>query len=193
MKYRLAPALFFILILHACREEETQWDPEVLALLSGQTEILDSVVIQYTDLGIKRMVITAPVMYRVPYRNQRAYQQVFPKTLHVDFYNAEGKKAGSLDAGYGERSESEKTIVVREKVVVVMENGDRLESPEMKWSENTHKIFSDKPYKYTRPNGDFSTGFGFEANETFTEIKSKSVYNRSNVASLGGGVKDSIP
>lgn len=192
MRVFFLPALFWVIWLAGCRDEETHWDPETLKLLSSQTEILDSVVIQYTDMGIKRLVITAPVMYRVPYRNQRAYQQIFPQTLHVDFFNADGEKAGSLDAGYGERSESEKTIIVRDKVVVMMENGDRLESPEMMWTENTHKITSDKPYKYTRPNGDFSTGFGFEANETFTEIKSRSVYNRSNVSSLQGR-KDSIP
>jgi LPS export ABC transporter protein LptC len=113
--------------------------------------------------------LTAPYM-RMIHRADSPYWE-FPRSLHVDFYNAEKVIESKLDALYGKYLQEQNKVYLRDSVVVKnVLQGDTLHSQELWWDKRTERFYTDKPVRiYTKTKILFGTGM--EADQNFKWYK----------------------
>jgi LPS export ABC transporter protein LptC len=136
-----------------------------------------SIKIIYSDSAQVKVELTAPVLNR--YETDNAYIEM-PKGLQALFYNERMEVKSKLNALYGIRYERDQRMEARKNVVVVNENGDRLETEHLIWDEKKEKLISDDFVKIITKD-EIIFGNGFEANQDFTKYK---IFNIKGTISL---------
>lgn len=121
----------------------------------------------YSDQGVVRMVLDAVAVSR--YALEDPYME-FNDGLKVRFFNPYPRESSSLEALYGIRYEKTEMTIVRDSVVVINAEGDRLDTEELIWNPVEQNIRSDKFVKITTAD-EIIFGTGFEADEEFTRYK----------------------
>ena len=120
--------------------------------------------------GRMKAHLTAPLLLR--YQGDSASKAVFPKTLHVDFYNDSLKIESQLRADYGQFLENEKKVFLKDNVVAFNIKGDTLFCSELNWDQNAGRFYTDK--KVTLSKGFRSSLFigldGMSCNQDLTDI-----------------------
>jgi LPS export ABC transporter protein LptC len=113
--------------------------------------------------------LTAPYMLRIQ-KADSPYAE-FPRSLHVDFYNASMVIESKLDALYGKYLQNQNKVYLRDSVVVKnVLKGDTLHSQELWWDQKTERFYTDKPVRiYTKTKILFGTGM--EADQNFKWYK----------------------
>ena len=109
--------------------------------------------------------LTAPFMLHYQ-RTDSPYAE-FPRTLHVDFYNAQMQVESQLDALYGKYLQNQEKVFLRDSVVVKnIQKGDTVRCQELWWDQHTERFTTDKPVRiYTKDKILFGTGM--EADQNF--------------------------
>lgn len=109
--------------------------------------------------------LTAPYMLRFQ-RADSPYAE-FPRSLHVDFYNAAMVVESQLDALYGKYFQNQDKVFLRDSVVVKnILKGDTVHCQELWWDQHTERFTTDKPVRiYTKDKILFGTGM--EADQNF--------------------------
>lgn len=106
-----------------------------------------------------------------------------PKGLEVTFFNEQRKVQTKLTANYGiayENNNNIQTMEVKNKVVVVNEKGDKLETEYLIWNALTKKIYTDDFVKITTKD-EIIMGDGLIAEQDFSEYEIKNVKGRIDV------------
>jgi LPS export ABC transporter protein LptC len=98
----------------------------------------------------------------------------FPKTLKVDFYDADGKIESHLDAKYGKYFETFNKVYLRDSVLIFNMQGDTLQTPELWWDQNSQRLYTDKRVR-VRKSGNLIFGVGMEAKQDLSDINIKQV------------------
>ena len=129
-------------------------------------EVITDVQILYSEVGEVQAILTAPELKRI--KDEKPHTE-FQKGLHVEFFN-EDHKTGDLKANYGIRYENSDETIVRNNVVVVNLEGEKLETEELTRNENTRRIYTDKQVKITTKTATL-WGMGLDAKEDFSEYK----------------------
>jgi LPS export ABC transporter protein LptC len=113
--------------------------------------------------------LTAPYMLGFQ-RSDSPYFE-FPRSLHVDFYNAGMVIESQMDALYGKFLQTQNKVYLRDSVVVKnVLKGDTLHTPELWWDKNTERFYTDKPVRiYEKTRTLFGTGM--EADQNFKWYK----------------------
>lgn len=126
-----------------------------------------NVVIKYSIAGKKKAVLTGPLMYRV--QDTVPYVE-FPKTLHVDFFDAFDSIESKLDARYAKYRESQSIVYLRDSVRVINNKGDTLYCDELYWDRNRTgtEFYTNKPVRI-RTRTQTINGIGMEARQDFKE------------------------
>lgn len=123
--------------------------------------------INYTLGGKAKAKLLSPLMLRV----QESIPYVeFPKTLHVDFFNEDGKIDSRLDAHYGKYFESQSKVFLKDSVRVINILGDTLYCHELWWDRNRtgFEFYTDKAVRIRRKL-QIIDGVGMEARQDFKE------------------------
>lgn len=111
--------------------------------------------------------LTAPTMVRVaadtPYIE-------FPKSLHVDFYNADKSVNSYLDSRYGRYFESLAKIYLKDSIKVIRLNGDTLFCKDLWWDQNKQLFYTDLPVLLKAPDKYIPGENGLEATQNFDRI-----------------------
>jgi LPS export ABC transporter protein LptC len=155
------------LVFCACENNEKQI-PNLRDKRTGLDEGHQIVV--YMSEGAKlKGKLTSPLMYS--FVGDSSYHE-FPKTLHVDFYNDSFQIESKLDAKYGKYREWEKKVFLKDSVVVInILKGDTLRCDELWWNQNTQKLYTDKPARYTGKDGFVNYGRnGLEAKQDLSDL-----------------------
>lgn len=87
--------------------------------------------------------------------------------LELLFYTADGSEGSVLTARRGKIWPDQKRMQVNEHVVFVNAKGERLETEELIWSQDSARVRTDKPVKITRKD-DILYGQGLDAAEDFS-------------------------
>lgn len=87
--------------------------------------------------------------------------------LELLFYTADGSEGSLLTARRGRIWPDQERMQVNEHVVFVNVKGERLETEELIWSQDSARVRTDKPVKITRK-GDILYGQGLDAAEDFS-------------------------
>lgn len=165
MTYRVLIACSLMLLFAACGD-----DPGEVGYLIDEEQLtyeeaLDVNMI-YSDSAIVRVEVSGPRMLR--YLDKETPRQEFLDGVKVVFYSP-GKKAQSiLTAKNAVRYEKKNEIHIRDSVVWQSYNGERLETEELIWEERKGRVYNNRYVKITKPEEEIH-GYGFEANQEFTE------------------------
>jgi LPS export ABC transporter protein LptC len=108
--------------------------------------------------------LTAPLLKS--YEGEDPYSE-FPQGLKIVFFDSLMNITSQLTAEYGISHDKQKLMEARKNVVVVNNRKhEQLNTEVLTWNQLTHKIYSDKFVKITRP-GKVIFGEGMQSDETF--------------------------
>ncbi|MFM7710750.1 MAG: LPS export ABC transporter periplasmic protein LptC [Ferruginibacter sp.] len=167
------------ILLMSCENDEERIKQLFAEKKIGIEEAHDVKII-YTIGGLTRSVLKAPLMLNV--QEVQPYVE-FPKTIHADFYNVEGRVESTLDAGYGKYRQYQSTIFLKDSVVVInIERGDTLYCEELYWDRNRtgFEFFTEKPVR-VRTKTEYINGTGMESSQDFKNWHIKEVTGRISV------------
>ena len=125
------------------------------------------VKVNYSLGGRKKAILVSPLMFRV----QETVPYIeFPKSIHVDFYDVQGKVESKLDAKYAKYKESQSNVFLRDSVRVINVLGDTLYCNELNWdlTRTGAEFYTDKPVRI-RTRTQIIDGIGMEAKQDFKE------------------------
>lgn len=138
---------------------------EVYHKESGPSEISENLLVYISRGGKVTYEFFAPVYY--VYDHPRALQ-LTPKGLRVIGFNAEGDTTVTLMAMYGIHRQNEHVMEAKHNVVIRnMETGEIVESEQLIWDMDAHKVYSNTQTKQTRPDGSVYIGDSFVSDENF--------------------------
>lgn len=168
---RLFPAgallLAGIALFSSCENDLSKVNTISSKLLEVSVETSKGITITYSDSAKVKAIMTSPLL--LSYKTEEPYD-LMPEGLKVVFYDDSLQVESTLTAKYGRRNISEKTMEVRDSVVVVSSDGRKLETERLVWEEEGDRIFSDKFVKITS-DGEISQGYGLETNSKFSPYK----------------------
>ena len=130
-------------------------------------EVAKQLDIIYTDSGHVKMHMTAPLMKHYTINVKDPYQE-FPEGVFIEFFTAKGEIKSTLKSKYAIRYDQTKMMEAKKDVVVVNEFGEKLNTNDLIWNENTRKIKAVGHVMVTTRKETLH-GQGLNANEDFSE------------------------
>lgn len=166
-KIIVASAVLVLAILFvACHKEEIRQEKE--ALPREQTPVLrtDSVTTLISDSGVTRYRIESP-QWLVYDKTEPPYQE-FPEGIYLEQFDEDLTVQASLKADYAYYNETEQEWTLRGNVHALNRKGEQFDTPELKWSQQGHRVYSDTSIHITREKS-IIEGVGFESNEEMSK------------------------
>lgn len=145
------------------------------------SDIAYNVTMEYTDDAQTLMELKAPVLER---KNTLPIKDIFPEGIVVTFYEDQQPYA-TLTSNYAERLPDDYLVIASGEVVFENIDGEKLETSELRWDERKGTIFTDRFARLTRPN-EIIYGYGFTANQDFTEIEFEKTTGKRPLPQLEG-------
>lgn len=130
-------------------------------------DVEDNASIFYTDSAKIKFHLTTPRIEN--YEGTDPYV-LFPKGITIDFYDDSGNINGHLEADYAIRHLNTKLMEGDNNVRIVNRNGDKLNTEQLFWDENKHKIYTNK-FVTIKTAREILYGNGLISNEDFTQYK----------------------
>lgn len=164
----VAVALFSVLaLLGACAREAEDVEP-VKAVVTEpvpEQQLFDYRMIESTA-GVKQWVLQSAEMQKFPGQRDMILSEV-----HMDFFRA-GEHFSVLDADSGRVNAQSRDVHTWGHVVVVTDDGRRLETAELSFSNESGLIYNEVFNRFTRAT-DVMTGIGLEATPDLEYIELK--------------------
>jgi LPS export ABC transporter protein LptC len=112
-----------------------------------------------TDSGRIQLILTSLLMEQYD-KTDPPYAE-FQSGIKVDIYNGKDKPVATVTSKYA-KCTSNNLWELRDSVVVVNENNERLETEQLFWNQEKDKIYTDRFVKITNEDV-ISQGIGFES------------------------------
>lgn len=93
------------------------------------------------------------------------------RPVNVTFFDSLGAEDGVMTAKEGTYNKRLNRLEVRGDVVIVRENGTRLETPRLVYDELRNQIFSDTTFVLNQPPRRQLSGIGFESDPQLTQFR----------------------
>ena len=158
----LALAMIFI----ACHREAVRQEEETLPREQVPAMITDSVTTLISDSGVTRFRIESP-QWLVFDKTEPPYQE-FPKGIYLEQFDEELNVQASLKADYAHYHEAAQIWTLRGNVHALNRKGEQFDTPELKWDQKEHRVYSDSSIHITREKS-IIEGIGFESNEEMSK------------------------
>ena len=163
----IAGSLILLAILFvACGKESLPQQEETLPREQTPAMLTDSVSTLISDSGITRYRIEAP-RWLVYDKTNPPYQE-FPNGIYLEQFDPDLTVQASLKADYAHYDENAQLWTLRGNVHSLNRKGEQFDSPEMKWDQKTHRVYSDTTIHITREKS-IIEGVGFESNEEMSK------------------------
>lgn len=169
LKIQFIGIFALIAALIACQKPEIE-KKQVFTEDDTAIEIGQNVEILYSDSAVVRVRVRGRVLHN--YLDRDDPRQEFPAGIRIDFLEPNLSVRSTLTAKTAVRKQEKGEIWVRDSVVLVTTEQEKLETEELIWDEKTAKIHTEKFVKVTKP-GEIIYGFGLEANQDFSYWKIK--------------------
>ncbi|HFA49078.1 MAG TPA: LPS export ABC transporter periplasmic protein LptC [Bacteroidetes bacterium] len=141
-----------------------------------QVETALGVEMLYSDSAIMDLRIVSPKLIR--HLDKRNPFQEFPDGIEIEFYDDKGiEVTARMTANYAQRYDNESKFIVRDSVVWMSENGEKLETEELIWEEEKDRVHTNK-FVIVRRGDEIIYGHGFESNKDFTEWTIRAIEGR---------------
>lgn len=168
---KIALILFFsIPFFYSCKNDLAEIN-KISSLEDANVEIGKKIELLYSTNGKVRARLIAPLLLR--HRTKIPFTEM-PNGLKLYFYNDSMVSESKLTAKYGITYEKSNEMIVRDSVVVINLKGEKLETEELIWNDQTQKISSTKFVKI-QTHDEIIYGDGLEANSDLTNYKIKKI------------------
>ena len=154
------------ILLSACHKGEIRQETETQPREQVAVLVTDSVTTLISDSGITRYRIESP-QWCVYDRTDPPYQE-FPQGIYLEQFDEDLTVKASLKADYAHYNETAQEWTLRGNVHALNRQGEQFDTPEMKWNQQTHKVYSDTSIHITREKS-IIEGVGFESNEEMSK------------------------
>jgi LPS export ABC transporter protein LptC len=169
--FRLIAILPVIFILLSACEKKNDKIPkaDLLNLPSLSTRDLKTV---YSDSGKTELILKTPLIEQFDNSGQPYYE--FKLGIHVDVYDGKTEPTGSVTSKYAKYTKSTNLWELKDSVVVINENKDKLETEILFWDQTKDLIYSDRFVRFTNED-QIVMGTGFESDPHLRKRKIKQV------------------
>lgn len=127
--------------------------------------------LKYTDSGRLTAILKTPVVLDFTHKSQVGYQE-FPKGVRLTLFDEKGDTT-VVTSEYGVSYQTTGLIDLRGDVHIRMADSTHLQSEQLYWDQKESWVFTDHPYKVIFSNGSYNDGDGFDANQDFTNFRSR--------------------
>lgn len=135
------------------------------ALADSADQVIYNLRTTLTNQGVSRAQLQADTAYA--FEENTRYEL---DNVHTTFYTANGAKDGVLTSEHGTYNSRTSSMVARQNVVVVSEDGRRLTTPELIYNQQTNELSSDSAFVMTEPNRRLE-GIGFRSDPDMKNIQ----------------------
>ena len=104
------------------------------------------------------------------------------QNVHLTIFDEKGQVSANLTSKTGDVNNATQAMVARGNVVLITTDGRRIETEELHYDPNAHRIFSNVP-TVQRYQGGVLRGTGFDADDKFNNVLIR------NARSSGGGIR----
>ena len=118
-----------------------------------------------TEAGLKKADVLGDTAYVF---DDSSFAKV--KHVHLTLYDEHGEESAKLTANNGDVYSQSQAMIARGNVVLSVKDGSTIETQELHYDPNTHRIWSNVPTVKRDKNGTMS-GTGFEADDKFNNIR----------------------
>lgn len=178
MKAQFSLLLVSTLVLVACKNDLAKVDA-LQDRLDVKVETVQEVEILYSSAARVKVRVTGPTMLNNLDRNEPF--QEFIDGVKVDFFDDATAISSTLVAHYAIRYERRGETIVRDSVVWQSTDGQKLETEELIWNDQSAKVYTQKFAKITTPR-EIIYGHGFTANQDFTDARIQQVEGIISIA-----------
>ncbi len=178
---RKLTTLFLLLFIFASCENDLAEIEKIIPKEDFNKEIAKDVTLFYSDSAIIRVRIQGAEMVR--HLEKEDPREEFTQGIKADFFGNNGKVNSVLTSKHATRYESKNQIIIRDSVVWQSSNNEKLETEELIWDEKNERVFSNRYVRITNPD-EIIYGYGFEANQEFTEWTINQIDGRIKVKAM---------
>jgi LPS export ABC transporter protein LptC len=158
-----------VLALSCDKSIDTISKSDILTLPSIKGKNIESV---FNDSGKIQLVLTAPLLEQ--FNNTESPFSEFKSGINLLFYNGHKDPVGSVTAKYAKNSDSKNLWELRDNVVVVNEQNEKLETEQLFWNQQKDLIYTDRFVKITTKD-QITQGTGFESDSRLTVKKIRNI------------------
>ncbi len=159
-----------IVFVFACESDALQESSQIKNSETIPDQISKNIQITYSDSGIVKMQIFAPISNRFLNENDSNYIE-FTSGLEAKFFNKKKKVESNFVADYVIFYEKEEKWIARKNVIVYnFKEKRKLNTEFLVYDGKLNKIYSDSAVLITTPDQKIS-GIGFQSNTSFTKWK----------------------
>ena len=166
MKQWLA-MLGVVTVVGAAACQDTGATPPVAARVTPDTadQTLFGVRLVLADHGVQRALMNSDTAFT--YEDNSRFEL---RTVRTTFYTETGVKDATLTSREGTYNVRSGNMEARGNVVVIAEDGRRLETPQLRYDPGRNEISGDSAFVLTRPE-DVTEGIGFVTDPNLTRIR----------------------
>ena len=165
----IAKTVVLVMLFYCCTPKEQNISAinfEEVAQGTGR-----EVVVKHTDSGRLAATLIAPILKDFTHIDFPHYE--FPEGVELTVYDKEGSES-KIFADYAIQYEKTKMVDLQGNVKIITSDSSVLNAPQLYWNQKLHWVYTDQPYDVRFKNGAKNKGSGFDANEDFTNFKSRS-------------------
>lgn len=133
---------------------------------SGPEEISEGVTFYFSDNGIIKMKLVAPIVNRY----YEAQKMECPNGMTVFFYDSIGREESKLKSQYGLLYSEDQLLILKDSVVLSSGPTKRLETPLLHINFKLDSIYTSEKVKITTLDGEIK-GRGMYTNSSFTNYE----------------------
>ena len=121
----------------------------------------------YTDSAKVKAILTAPI--NLDYTHLSFMYSEFPEGLKIIFYNDDNEE-NTVVADYGILYNQTRIVDLQGNVVLLSNNGSRLETSQMYWDSEKEWLFTEQPFTFKSENEDMAAT-RLDTNKEFSKFQ----------------------
>jgi LPS export ABC transporter protein LptC len=121
----------------------------------------------YTDSAMVKAILTAPI--NMDYTHLSFKYSEFPEGLKIIFYN-DNNEENTLVADYGILYNQTRIVDLQGNVVLLSNDGSRLETSQMYWDSEKEWLFTEQPFTFKSENEDMAAT-RLDTNKEFSKFQ----------------------
>lgn len=147
-----------VLVVTGCDNKiETLPKTDLLVLPSYTGKDFETIL---TDSGMINLIMRAPLMEK--YDNRDLPYTEFRSGIKVIFYDGKKEPVVSVVSKYAKYTQSDDLWELKDSVIVINENNEKLETELLYWNRTSDRIYTDRFVKITS-GSDVLLGYGLES------------------------------
>ncbi len=161
--------LFFSMLVASCKNDIEQ----IRAITEKNTHATQTsydAVYTFSEKGKKQTRLEAKLLEQFNLEGDEDYLQA-SNGFSMIFFDSLGREEARITARNGKYEEKKKLLTARDSVVLANSVGEKLETEELIYMQDSARIISDKFVTITLKGGTILRGRGLESNDSFTRYR----------------------